>query len=955
MRTRWKVGERCAVRAPLLPIETVADAGATGDATAETLAAQRAWLGALLDRADVAEAVWLASPALATELELWRRAPDTERGRAAECAAMRYVARMATRSTPFGLFAGIGVGHLGGRGATAVTLAPPSDTRRCTRLDNELLHRLTTAMIGDATVRAALTWSPNTSLTRVAGKTRYAEARLGAAGAGISYHLIAVDPTPHLDATLTRARGGARLGELAAALVDEVDGIELADGAAFVDELVAAQLLVPRLGVVVTGADPLAAVIAQLRTAGRERLAARMSEISRTLGAIDAAGVGGAATAYLELAGAVAQVFRALGDDTAVDPARVVQVDLGMAMTATIGRDIPAQIERTVEALCRITRRRPDEALSQFQTAFRQRWDEQEVPLAEVLDEEAGIGFAAATGPGSEGAPLLVGLPFTSPPGEARVLWGEREAWLLGQLAQLWARGEHELVLDEAALKALTVEAPAVMPAAWSAMVRIARDAAGRTSVLLDGASGPSGARLLGRFCHVDGEIDAMVRTHLAAEEALAPDAIHAEIVHLAEGRNGNVLCRPVLRSHELTYLGLSGAADAAQLTLEDLVVSVRGDRVVLRSRALDREVIPRLTSAHNVHARGLGTYRFLAALATQDGVGVGWSWGPLADAPRLPRVRIGDTVVARAQWTLTRAELDGVTTAARRDRAAGFAAMQAVRAARGLPRWVALIEGDNELVVDLDHALMVDAFVDALGRRPRTLVCEVYPALDAGVVDSAAGQHASEVVCTFVRDDGARVATAIAPPLRRDSGARRFAPGSRWLYAKLYGGVTTADRVLREAVAPVVRAALASGAARRWFFIRYADPQPHLRLRLDGAPDRLLAEVLPMLERATEPLLDDGSLCASSSTPTSARSSATAGRPRSTLARTCSGATPRRRCRSSRRSRATRATRRAGGWRCGASTGCSRRWGSTRPGARRCSRAGATRWSPSTARARRC
>jgi thiopeptide-type bacteriocin biosynthesis protein len=87
----------------------------------------------------------------------------------------------------------------------------------------------------------------------------------------------------------------------------------------------------------------------------------------------------------------------------------------------------------------------------------------------------------------------------------------------------------------------------------------------------------------------------------------------------------------------------------------------------------------------------------------------------------------------------------------------------------------------------------------------------------------------------------------------------RRFPPGSEWLHAKLYTGPATADQVLRDVVRPVVAEALHSGAADGWFFVRYGDPDWHLRLRLHGSPQRLHEEVLPALQTAAAPWLDDG------------------------------------------------------------------------------------------------
>ena len=61
-------------------------------------------------------------------------------------------------------------------------------------------------------------------------------------------------------------------------------------------------------------------------------------------------------------------------------------------------------------ALRSISTRPAETSLDEFRNAFRARWEDRRVPLAEVLDEETGIGFEAATGPGTEGSPLLAGL-----------------------------------------------------------------------------------------------------------------------------------------------------------------------------------------------------------------------------------------------------------------------------------------------------------------------------------------------------------------------------------------------------------------------------------------------------------------------------------------------------------------------------------------------------------------
>ncbi|MCY0976332.1 thiopeptide-type bacteriocin biosynthesis protein [Chryseobacterium wangxinyae] len=60
----------------------------------------------------------------------------------------------------------------------------------------------------------------------------------------------------------------------------------------------------------------------------------------------------------------------------------------------------------------------------------------------------------------------------------------------------------------------------------------------------------------------------------------------------------------------------------------------------------------------------------------------------------------------------------------------------------------------------------------------------------------------------------------------------RKFAPGTEWLYLKIYTGVKTADLILEEAIQSVAQYFLGNNEISKWFFIRYHDPKPHLRVR---------------------------------------------------------------------------------------------------------------------------
>lgn len=60
----------------------------------------------------------------------------------------------------------------------------------------------------------------------------------------------------------------------------------------------------------------------------------------------------------------------------------------------------------------------------------------------------------------------------------------------------------------------------------------------------------------------------------------------------------------------------------------------------------------------------------------------------------------------------------------------------------------------------------------------------------------------------------------------------RTFIPCSEWLYLKIYTGIKTADIVLEEEIKPLADYFYTSNYISKWFFIRYNDPKPHLRVR---------------------------------------------------------------------------------------------------------------------------
>jgi thiopeptide-type bacteriocin biosynthesis protein len=824
-------------------------------------------LRAAVARPEVREAILVASPDLEASLSAWLSDPQGEPAKGTAEACLRYFARMCGRPTPFGLFAGCSLGRVGGA-ETQLELAGRRAARRHTRLDMGLLAGLVDVLGRDPKVRECLVFRPNSSLYRAAGRMHYVEAVLRD---GTRRHrLVALDPDASLDLVLGRAQAGAKLAELARGLLEAEPDLAHDDVAAYLGELVDAQVLVSDLEPALTGAEPLRVLVCRLGSipdAGPVR--DLLEHAIRALEKLDAGGVGADPELYRSLA-------RDLGAlPVHVEPNRMLQVDLIQSSPrAALGGAVLDELVLGARLLQRIALPPPD-PLAAFRDAFVARYEAREVPLVEVLDEESGIGFELSGHPAADPSPLLDGLRL-EPGGRAggagdRRVHDGRERALLAILDRAIRSGAHEVTLTSGDIDRLEKAArergaPPPLPDAIAVCATLAARSSeelrhGNFRVLFEHVQGPSGATLLGRFCHGDEELRQAVERHLRAEEALQPDAIFVEVAHLPEGRLGNVLLRPALRRHEIPYLAASGAAPEDRIPVEDLLVSVVGDEVRLHSARLGKRVLPRLTSAHNFWG-SVGVYRFLCALQAQ--VGVSWSWGALEGAPFLPRVSAGRLVLARARWLVEGDVLKTLRRLAVEERSQSLARL---RAELRLPRFVLLADGDNELPADLDNPLSVASLLGAArGDGPHVLL-EMFPAPEELPAFGPEGRFVHQLVVPFVRmarePDARAVRTGAGRPAaaRASSATRSFPPGSEWLYLKLYGGTGGADRVLLDLVAPRVAEARRSGLADRWYFLRYADPGTHLRVRLRGDPARLLAEFLPSLHEAARPWLGDGRL----------------------------------------------------------------------------------------------
>nr|WP_299388513.1 thiopeptide-type bacteriocin biosynthesis protein [Allomuricauda sp.] len=86
---------------------------------------------------------------------------------------------------------------------------------------------------------------------------------------------------------------------------------------------------------------------------------------------------------------------------------------------------------------------------------------------------------------------------------------------------------------------------------------------------------------------------------------------------------------------------------------------------------------------------------------------------------------------------------------------------------------------------------------------------------------------------------------------------SRSLIPGDEWLYYKIYTGPKTSDAILVDFIKPMTHGLLEKSIIKSWFFIRYADPKHHLRLRFQVSKVDRIGELINSLYPHLKRLVD--------------------------------------------------------------------------------------------------
>ncbi len=694
----------------------------------------------------IQEAIFLASPDLYAELQKWlknelkEKTGNKKAKKGAEnlqFALLKYILRMSSRCTPFGLFAGFSVGSFDEK--TNIRFPVQSRYKRHTRLDMNYLCALAQDLAQSSELKEQLKYYPNSSIYTIGDQLRYVEyyykntRRL--------HHIVGVDHTEYLQKILQAASKGTYIKELTQLLVD--NDISFEEAKEFIIEIIDSQLLVNELEPATTGDEFLEQILLILnKKDNTENIITTLSQTKEKLAKIDQSKFGTSIKKYDQ----IAKRLKTL--ETNYELKYLFQTDMVKpTINCTLNKQIANDILIGIEAMNKLTLPPPATNLTQFKDAFYERYEDREMPLVHVLDTEVGIGYLQNQNSGDL-SPLVddIALPLRSST-SSDLKWNPIQTFLFQKYTHAISSNAYEVEITEKELELFKPNWDD-LPNTISTMVNIFDDG----SIHIKNAGGSSSANLLGRFCHADEETHNYVKNITLKEKELNQEAILAEIIHLPESRIGNILLRPVLRDYEIPYLAKSSVDSDFQIRVQDLMVSVKGNRIVLRSKRLNKEIIPRLSSAHNYSFNALPVYQFLCDMQTQNiRGGVGFNWGALSNEYAfLPRVKFKNLIFSSATWNIKKDDMQEIVKA--KDNNSLFKEVEKLRLAKKIPKLVLLADGDNELLINLKNLLCIKTMLSMVKKRPSFKLTEFLFESKNGIVKSKEGGFTNQFVISFYR-----------------------------------------------------------------------------------------------------------------------------------------------------------------------------------------------------------
>jgi len=771
------------------------------------------------------EALFIASPEYADYI--YRE--KTTNGLRDNSVIKKYYNRMCHRCTPFGLFAGCSIAQWGEH--TKLDLKKHSIIRR-TRLDKDFLAKLINHLTLLDPIFSGLKLYLNNTLYAVGEEYRYIEKSANSNNL-YEYSISAVQQSQYLiDFIKIIGEDGIALKDVLAKAVNM--GYAKTQAYLYLKNLYLNNIITTNLDisgpaneVLINCEKVLGEIVAIYNATVVSSWHSYIKEMLLSLASIDES-IDGDTSKYENL-------FSLVAKSTLKQPLnRIIQVDYAHKGTSgQINTRIKSSLSRAIDILSFLNTGATEHYyLENFKRRFVKKYEYQEVPFLVALDPETGIDYLEGTLASDD----FLKNEIASALLENAMKFGEVNS----NLKLIVQKYEKSISLNNSIIdltdndlqqmESVTVE----FPPTTSVFFRIF----GKNSIQIENIGGSSGINLFTRFTDFSNELKDSALEITDLEQELNKDCIIAEVIHEPQPRNANVIAHPSLRKFVIPYLSQSSKDTESTINLSDLFLSVIDNQLVLKSKKHQKEVLPVLSHAFN-YFKGSPIYRFLGDYQYKGSTaGVKFDFMQLLPGKRFyPRVQFKEIVIWPATWLICLKDIKEEFGSHDLNSIFGYLSRKKIET------YFIVFENDNELLINKNNPAHLAIFQEILQKKKKIFIKEfLYDATEPIATDEA-GQMFNNQIIALLLNNKTKKNTILSKPVKSLSHhvvTRNFSLGS-----ELYCGTYIGDKILAEKIFPLVKLLKKKKLITACFFIRYTDPDPHIRIRFKLSSIKHLADVI--------------------------------------------------------------------------------------------------------------
>lgn len=691
----YKIFNNYILRTPLFPLDVFKN-------LTEGINIDYNKLDSILNLPAFREAIYLASPDLFEIMNKWTAGlvNDSKKEKRLKISILKYITRMSSRSTPFGLFASCSLGQFSSN--TNIKLNEYTKYKRRTQLDMAFIDSLFKNLSGNININKKLKFKANNSLYYVYNQYRYITYSLE--NNTRVYHLEGISITPYLNTILKETKNGKTANDLASLLT--TDNVSFIEAMNYIKELIKNQVIVSEFEPTITSSNNLSQIIALLEQRffkEFENEIKKLKSIRLQLDEIDKSFIN-SPHIYTNLKNKIKDLKSPLNTKS------FLKVD---SITSTESNFLDIRIKRQIKEamliLNKISIASEGERMAKFKQQFKKRFEYKEVPLCIALDPEMGLDYDVKR---NDISPILDNLKLSSSKKKYRnLIFSDVDSFLLKKVLSAIKKKEQIIKLVDDDFKDYANQW-SDLPDTMSAIIEV-MTIDNKTQIFCDSIGGSSGANLISRFGYMDKAINEHINNISFIEEQMNPDKIIAEIIHLPQASLGNILNRSVQREYEIPYLGKSYLPKEQQIKVTDILISLKDNTFFLRSKKLNKEILPRLTSAHVSDINSLPIYRFLLDIQKLNNrEGIEFVWNDLFNSFYfLPRVVYKNIIFSKAKWLINKSDIKHFYTCKNKE------FNQWSRDIK-LPQYVQLVEGDNTLLINTKNQDSIEILLQTVKNK---------------------------------------------------------------------------------------------------------------------------------------------------------------------------------------------------------------------------------------------